>query len=386
MVTNTGTSIPNRPHIVYLLGHDVSIDALQYVVHLVEHVQTLPYHITIVNQSGRVYPQLNTINKSIEIVALHIPDDASFLFRLRVLIAFLRDKQPALVHCLATAPETDIASIMAMWLAQIPWRIVTLAHIPISLKSDGIRPLYHTGMKRLFRTLHTIIVYTNHAKQQLQHDFGLTMTPIHVIPIGIDSQQYALHKTTPTTRGAVGLPEQGRIIGGVGPFTTSKGFATLIHSMDSVWQQNPDCHLVLVGQGEDYAYLNQLAHKSAQPSHVHFLRRESNHDATDVLPLIDVYVQPSFAEAMSFNLLIAMAMERPIVASNITNIQEIIDSNASGLLVRPGDPNALSTAINRMLNDPSIRITTALNARSRVSQRFIIDAWQHATAACYHFV
>jgi glycosyltransferase involved in cell wall biosynthesis len=109
-------------------------------------------------------------------------------------------------------------------------------------------------------------------------------------------------------------------------------------------------------------------------------------DNTDVLPVIDVYVQPSFAEAMSFNLLIAMSMERSIVATNITNIQEIIDSNASGLLVRPGDPNALATAINRMLNDPNIRITTALNARSRVSQRFLLETWQHATSACYHFV
>jgi glycosyltransferase involved in cell wall biosynthesis len=132
--------------------------------------------------------------------------------------------------------------------------------------------------------------------------------------------------------------------------------------------------------------LYQLAQKSTQPDHIHLITREIYQDNTDILPIIDVYVQPSFAEAMSFNLLFAMAMERPIVASNITNIQEIIDSNASGLLVRPGDPNALATAINRMLNDPSIRITTALNARSRVSQRFQIEAWQHATTACYHFV
>lgn len=378
--------MPNRPHIVYLLGQDVSIDAIQYVVHLIEHVQTLPYHITIVTQSSQVYPQLSTISKAVEVVALHIPDHASFLYRLRVLIAFLRDKQPMLVHCLATSPDTDVASIMSMWLAHIPWRIVTLAHIPISLKSDGIRPFYLPTMKRLFRTLHTIIVYTNQAKQQLQQDFKLTMTPIHVIPIGIDSQKYALHKTPPTSRDAVGLPANGHIIGGIGPFTTSKGFATLIHCMENVWQQHPDSHLVLVGQGEDYQYLQQLAHKSTQPQHIHFLLRDSNQEITDVLPLIDVYVQPSFAEAMSFNLLIAMAMERSIVATNISNIQEIIDSTASGLLVRPGDSNALASAINRMMNDPSIRITTALNARSRVSQRFLIETWQHATAACYHFV
>lgn len=378
----------HRPHIVYLLSHDVSIDMLEYVVHLIEHVHTLPYQITIVTQATKVYPQLTIVSQleSVDIVSLQIPDDASFLFRLRVLIAFLREQSPTLVHCLATSPDTDTESIIAMWLAQIPWRIITFAHIPISLKSDGIRPLYNTMMKRLLRTLHSIIVYTNHAKQQLQHNFAVTMTPIHVIPIGIDSQRYALHTITHSSRRALGLPDSGRIIGSIGPFTTSKGYATLIHSMDNVWQQNPDCHLILVGQGEEYTYLYQLAQKSAQPDHIHLITREIYQDNTDILPIIDVYVQPSFAEAMSFNLLFAMAMERPIVASNITNIQEIIDSNASGLLVRPGDPNALATAINRMLNDPSIRITTALNARSRVSQRFQIETWQHATTACYHFV
>jgi glycosyltransferase involved in cell wall biosynthesis len=380
--------MPHRPHIIYLLNHDVSIDTLEYVVHLIEHVHTLPYRITIVTQSAHVYPQLTAISQlpSVNIVALHIPDNASFLFRLRVLMAFLREKQPTLVHCLATSPDTDTESIIAMWLAQIPWRIVTFAHVPISLKSDGIRPLYNTMMKRLLRTLNSIIVYTNTAKQQLHQNFAISMTPIHVIPIGIDSQRYALHTLPHISRRDLGLPDTGRIIGSIGPFTSSKGYATLIHSMENVWVQNPDCHLVLVGQGEDYTYLRQLAQKSAQPDQIHLLVREMYQDNTDVLPVIDVYVQPSFAEAMSFNLLIAMSMERSIVATNITNIQEIIDSNASGLLVRPGDPNALATAINRMLNDPNIRITTALNARSRVSQRFLLETWQHATSACYHFV
>ncbi len=44
----------HRPHIVYLLSHDVSIDMLEYVVHLIEHVHTLPYQITIVTQATKV--------------------------------------------------------------------------------------------------------------------------------------------------------------------------------------------------------------------------------------------------------------------------------------------------------------------------------------------
>jgi hypothetical protein len=130
-------------------------------------------------------------------------------------MAFLREKQPTLVHCLATSPDTDTESIIAMWLAQIPWRIVTFAHVPISLKSDGIRPLYNTMMKRLLRTLNSIIVYTNTAKQQLHQNFAISMTPIHVIPIGIDSQRYALHTLPHISRRDLGLPDTGRIMEGI---------------------------------------------------------------------------------------------------------------------------------------------------------------------------
>jgi glycosyltransferase involved in cell wall biosynthesis len=86
---------------------------------------------------------------------------------------------------------------------------------------------------------------------------------------------------------------------------------------------------------------------------------------------------------MSFHLLLAMALERPVVATSIPNISAIVESNASGLLVRPGDTQALASAIMRIWHDAQLRITVSLNARTRVSQRFELRRWQHDTAACY---
>jgi glycosyltransferase involved in cell wall biosynthesis len=154
--------------------------------------------------------------------------------------------------------------------------------------------------------------------------------------------------------------------------------------MDHIWQYIPEVSLVLVGTGEHGAHLRALAQQSAHPERILFI--DDIADRSGFLRCVDVYVQPSFSEPMSFDLLMAMAMERPVVASAIDNIHEIIESNASGLLVRPGSSDALASAIMRVFNDAAIRITVSLNARTRVAQRFTMERWLNATVALYRFV
>jgi glycosyltransferase involved in cell wall biosynthesis len=154
--------------------------------------------------------------------------------------------------------------------------------------------------------------------------------------------------------------------------------------MNHIWQFLPDVCLAIVGTGEHAAHLRMLAKQSNHPDQILFL--DEVRDQKGFLRCVDVYVQPSFSEAMSFDLLIAMAMERPVVASSIVNIHEIIESNASGLLVRPGSSDALASAIMRVFNDAELRITVSLNARTRVVQRFTIDQWHNATVALYRLI
>ena len=151
--------------------------------------------------------------------------------------------------------------------------------------------------------------------------------------------------------------------------------------MRSVWQQYPDTHLVLVGSGSEISNLHALAHKSPQPDHIHFLPHLE--DERQFLALVDLYVHPSIQEGMSFHLLNAMALERPVIASAIPNVQEVIEANASGLLARPADADALASAIIRVFNDHELRITMGINARTRISQRFQEAHWHKQTVDCY---
>ena len=377
----------HRAPLVYLIGNDAVEDTIQYLVNLVAHSAALPFHIIIVEQSGILHPAILTLTQQsphIEAITLDIPPQTRALLRLRILIAWLIHTKPAIVHLLAATPDTDTEVIAALWVAQVPTRIVTLAEVAPTVRSDGLRPIYSFFAQRLLRTLSDIIVYTSAAKQILQHEYRLTDTHIAVIPIGIDAAVYALHMTPDHDRASYNLPAEGQLIASIGQLAPHKGHSVLIHAMDSIWQYIPDVSLVIVGTGEHRAYLHTLAGQSTHPERIVFI--DDIADRTGFLRCIDVYVQPSFSEPMSFDLLMAMAMERPVVASAIANIHEIIESNASGLLVRPGSADALASAIMRIFNDAAIRITVSLNARTRVAQRFTMERWLTATVALYRRV
>ncbi len=376
-----------RPTVVYLIGKEAVDDTIQYLINLVTHSATLPFHIIIVEQTARLHPAILALTQhtpQIEAVTLDTGSDTSSLLRLRILIAWLNHTKPAIVHLLAATPDTDAEAIAAMWIAQVTARIVTFAEVSPTVRSDGLRPLYNIVSHRLLRTLSDIIVYTNSAKQILQQEYRLTHTHIAVIPIGIDCNMYALHNTPERERATFSLPSDGQLIACVGQLATHKGHSVLIHAMNHIWQYNPEVHLVIVGTGENSAQLRVLARQSAHPEQILFFDEIA--DRTGFLRAVDVYVQPSFSEPMSFDLLMAMAMERPVVASAISNIHEIIESNASGLLVRPGSSDALASAIMRVFNDAALRITISLNARTRVAQRFSMEHWLNATVALYRRV
>ncbi|MFM2033253.1 MAG: hypothetical protein RLZZ297_2018 [Chloroflexota bacterium] len=376
-----------RSTVMYLIGRESNDDTLHYLTNLIQHVATLPFRIVIVEQSSRVHPAIQALAAAvptIDVVTLDIPASAGLLLRLRILTAFFLQNTPAVVHVLSASSDTDIEAYAALWIAHVPTRIATIAEVTPTLRTDGIRLLANLVGQRVMHTLSDIVVYSASAKQTLQQEYRLKRTPIAVIPIGIDSAHYALHMTADVDRAVFQLPNDGPLVAAIGQLALPKGHSVLIHAMEHVWQQRPDARLVIVGRGDQSTALRALARQASQPDRIHFLPDVS--DQRGFLRGVDVYVQPSFSEPMSFDLLVAMAMERPVVASSITNIYEIIESNASGLLVRAGSADALGTAISRVFNDAALRITISLNARTRVAQRFTTEQWHHATAALYKLV
>lgn len=137
------------------------------------------------------------------------------------------------------------------------------------------------------------------------------------------------------------------VIGHVGALDHShKGQETLIEAARIAREAHPDWHFVLAGSGPDEAALKQAA---AGLDNIEFTGFVDN--VADWLAVFDVFVLPSLHEGLGSVLLDAMCFGLPIVATNVGGIPDIIEDGVNGFLVDPEDPEALLSAVARILGD-----------------------------------
>lgn len=139
-----------------------------------------------------------------------------------------------------------------------------------------------------------------------------------------------------------------------------KGHPVLFEAIAHV----PDALFLLAGEGPEREELEALVREQGIADRVRFLGRRE--DVPQLLATCDVFALPSLYEGSSLAVLEAMAARIPIVSSAIGGTDELIEDGRSGLLVPPGDAEALAVALRRVLEDETLRRSLASHARERV--------------------
>src|SRR5438094_9732319 len=129
---------------------------------------------------------------------------------------------------------------------------------------------------------------------------------------------------------------------------------------------SPHAHNVIVGTGgtEYESRFGPWTRKLGLGRHVHFA---GFHDSVyPFLAAMDVYVHPALMEGFGIAVLEAMAMRKPVVATTTGGLPEIVQDGQTGILVPPGEPNALAQAIVSLLQDSTRGVAMGRSGRSRV--------------------
>jgi len=172
-------------------------------------------------------------------------------------------------------------------------------------------------------------------------------------------------------RRTLGLP-QTFIVVIVARLSGLKGHGTLLQSLRILRDAGVDLLVLVAGDGPLRGELEQQATAlSLDERTVRFLGARP--DVDDLLCASDFFVLPSDSEGLPLSVLEAMAHGVPIVASDVGGIPEIIDHDIHGLLVPPGDPNALAAAIRRLVDDPALRRRLGETARARANGEFSLS-------------
>jgi uncharacterized protein (TIRG00374 family) len=184
-------------------------------------------------------------------------------------------------------------------------------------------------------------------------------------------------------RQEAGIPAAAKLIGSITRFYPEKGTTFLIAAMPLILQQVPEARLVLWGDGPERPQLEAQVRSCGLADRVRFAGFVP--DAARYLTLLDCFVLPSCSEGSPFVLFEALAAGRPIVATGVGGIPELVRDGQEALLVPPRDAQALAEALIRVLRDEALAGQLG-RAAKRVSERYTVERHVAALRRLYETV
>jgi glycosyltransferase involved in cell wall biosynthesis len=159
------------------------------------------------------------------------------------------------------------------------------------------------------------------------------------------------------------------------------GHAELLEAWPSVVAEFPAARLLVIGHGSLRSRLEARARELGVADRIRFVGAPP--DIARVLDALDVLTLPATAEGLALSAIEASALGRPVVATAVDGMPEVIREARTGRLVPPGDPAALSRAIRGVLRDPLGAQRMGRAGRDFVLDRFSLDRQVASTARVY---
>jgi glycosyltransferase involved in cell wall biosynthesis len=178
-----------------------------------------------------------------------------------------------------------------------------------------------------------------------------------------------------------GVTANDRVLLGLGPIKRHKGFREAVWTFDILRHLYDDVHLVVVGDGPDRCRVEQFARQIGVRNHVHFVGRCD--DTASLLQRAEVVWVPSLRGGGVCAALEAMAAGRPVVASRLPDLAEIIVDGETGFLVEPNNKAALARQTRFLLDDPPRRHRMGEAGRRRAREHFTVNRLVETCARRY---
>lgn len=302
-------------------------------------------------------------------------------------------------------PRADPRVIIALaaWLRRADIDLVHL-HLPraglvgrIAARVAGTRPILYTehnaraGYGWITRILNTatlhwndhVIAVSDYVRRDLI-DSGFPGERITTIPNGIDAA--ALRSRSPNAtnlRHLISVAEDTPVVGTIANLHPRKGLDTFVEALSLVHRSHPRLAGVIVGRDDgDGRRIRSIIRRERLDGTVHLLGARS--DAIELLRQFTVFVLSSRVEGLPVALLEAMALARPVVASEVGGMPEAVRDGETGRLARPGDPTSLGAALIALLSDPGEAEALGMRGARRVEEAFSMAKMLDAHATLYH--
>lgn len=334
-----------------------------HLLSLVENLDRDQYEPVVLSfTEGPMVDRLKGLGVNTHVIYTERPFDVSKWGKVK---ALLQAERPDLIHAHGTR-----ASSNTLWAAQ-SLRIPLIYTIHGWSFHDDQNPLVRRlrimGEKYLTsRSDLNIAVSASNRASGVERIPGLEAV---VVNNGIDQKKFSPIGRFKDIRAELGIDPSKILVLFIARFTSHKQPLALIRAFARALEGRPELHLLMVGDGDEKGAGLELAGQLGLDEKV-ITFQSFRQDVPDVLAAADIFVLPSLWEGLPIGLLEAMAMGKAVIATNVDGTKEVVRHEDNGLLVAPGDPEALAAALVRLGGDAGLRAALRENALLTVQEQF----------------
>jgi glycosyltransferase involved in cell wall biosynthesis len=310
------------------------------IMELCRKVDRSRYHLSICC-IGRRGPLADIMEaEGVEVIVCEDQRRVAKYLRGFELARIFRQRKVDLIHAHHTPALID--STIGAQLARIP--LITTDHC----KAYPTSRRWQLLEKHASRFAEKVVAVSEHSKGDLIRYQGIDAERLQVIYNGLDLK-LARQESPESLRRELGLSPEHVVMCTAARLEDQKGLDLLLDAAPLVLQRLPQARFVIMGGGSQEQPLREQAARLGLTSHVIFTGPRV--DAVDLIRGLDCFVQTSYWEGMPMALLEAMALRKPIVATAVGGVPEVVADGVTGILVRDRKPATLAAALVGLLSD-----------------------------------
>ena len=252
-------------------------------------------------------------------------------------------------------------------------KIIGHYHNQYDDKWDGDGTLIYD--QRLARLSHRLIACSVSVRQHVAERAGVPEEQIELLLNGVELDRFTARHDPVAVKAELGIPSSSKVVGVIGRISEQKAQDDFIRAARIIKQHVPETVFLIIGAADDPALLERLRRLTidfAVDDKVRFIGYVA--DIPKIYAALDVFVLPSRWEGFGLVLLEAMAAGKPIVATRVGAIPEVVVDGETALLTPPSDPAAIAAAVVSLLIDPE----RAKAMGRRGVERAGLFSWKHA--------
>lgn len=301
-----------------------------------------------------------------------MPEGLVGIMRLPSFVRALHSYHPHVFHAHQSWQRSCKYGLLGATFANVPVVVVT-AQLLVDLPSNRFdmikQRMFMQGVSRYLAVSHDIA-------DRLRRENGIPESRIQVVHNAYVDQFPEAERLSVIREQLIGSDKRPLILT-LARLVKQKGLEFLIAAA----AQTTGVRFVIAGDGPERASLEALARDLGVDDRVYFLGFRE--DIAELLAVCDLFVLPSLYEGLPLAVLEAMAAEKPVIASAIGGMDEVIQHGRTGLLVKPADPTALAWAIRALLVNPEWAGQLARTARTHVAHEFSTEVMARRVVEIY---